>query len=121
MSTELKSHMNDMIACCGLDCAKCDAYNATINDDDEMRRKVAKIWSELNGVDITPEMINCLGCRREGVKTPFCESMCQIRICCTDKGYPACGECGEMESCQKLSMVIGNNNIALSNLKEKRY
>lgn len=25
--------MKDMIAYCGLDCEKCDAYRATINDD----------------------------------------------------------------------------------------
>ena len=113
--------MNDMIACCGLDCAKCDAYIATINDDNDLRSKVAKLWSELNNVEITPEMINCLGCRQDGVKTPFCESLCPIRTCCNGRGYPACGECAEMESCRKLSMVVGTNDTALSNLREKRY
>ena len=56
-----------MIAHCGLDCSKCDAYIATINNDDELRESVAKLWSELNGVEITPEMINCEGCRVDGV------------------------------------------------------
>ena len=35
--------MNKMIAYCGLDCEKCDAYLATINDDHELRRKTAKL------------------------------------------------------------------------------
>ena len=63
--------MNKMIAYCGLDCEKCDAYLATINDDHELRRKTAKLWAELNNAPILPEHINCQGCRAEGVKTGF--------------------------------------------------
>ena len=33
--------MDKMIAHCGLDCTKCDAYIATINNDDELRESVA--------------------------------------------------------------------------------
>ena len=62
--------MKKLIAYCGLDCEKCEAYIATKNNDNALREKVAKEWSELNGVDITPEMINCDGCRVDGVKTP---------------------------------------------------
>ena len=65
--------MNNYIACCGLDCEKCEARLATINNDNQLRAKVAKEWSELNKVEITPQMINCTGCRIEGPKTPFCQ------------------------------------------------
>ena len=41
-----------MIAYCGLDCGKCDAYLATINDDQALREK-----------------------------TVFCDSLCGIRQC----------------------------------------
>ena len=54
--------MKEMIAYCGLDCEKCDAYIATINDDQELREKTAKLWAELNNAPIFPEHINCLGC-----------------------------------------------------------
>ena len=40
--------MKKMIAYCGLDCEKCDAYIATINDNQELRKKTAKLWAELN-------------------------------------------------------------------------
>lgn len=50
--------MKKLIACCGLDCEKCQARKATINNDDELRKKVAEEWSQLNGVLITQEMIN---------------------------------------------------------------
>ena len=56
----------DYIAYCGLDCEACEAHMATVHNDDALRRKVAKEWSELNGVEITPEMINCSGCRIPG-------------------------------------------------------
>ena len=39
---------NKFIACCGLDCEKCDARLATVNDDDALRRKTAELWSKLN-------------------------------------------------------------------------
>ena len=48
--------MKDFIAYCGLDCEFCEARIATVNSDDDLRKKVAKEWTELNGVDITPEL-----------------------------------------------------------------
>ena len=58
--------MKQFIAFCGLDCEGCQVRLATVNDDDELRRKVAREWSELNKVEITPDMINCTGCRNRG-------------------------------------------------------
>lgn len=111
--------MKDFIAYCGLDCETCDARIATVNDDQAMREKVARLWSELNHVEITPDMIHCDGCRMDGAKTPYCESLCPIRQCALGKGVGTCGDCGEMESCPKVGMVIGNTPKALSNLKDK--
>ena len=111
--------MKDNIAYCGLDCEQCEAYKATMNNDDELRQKVAKEWSEWNQVDIRPEMINCLGCRADGIKTPFCESLCQIRQCALGKEYRTCGDCGELESCKKITMITGNNPDALERLRNK--
>lgn len=71
--------MKKYIAYCGLDCETCEARLATANNDEALRREVAKKWSELNGVQITPEMINCNGCRIDGVKSPYCSSLCPIR------------------------------------------
>lgn len=73
--------MKKMIAYCGLDCEKCDAYLATINDDQDLRKKTVKLWAELNNAPILPEHINCQGCRVDGIKTVFCDSICDIRQC----------------------------------------
>ncbi len=110
--------MKDLIAYCGLDCEICEARIATINDNNELREKVAKLWSELNAVEISPEMINCTGCRIDGVKTPFCDSICPIRQCALAKEYETCSECDEMETCEKVAMIFKNNPNALKNLKE---
>ena len=112
--------MRNMIAYCGLDCEKCDAYIATKNNDQALREKTAKLWSELNNAPILPEHINCEGCRIDGIKTVYCDSLCQIRQCAMKKGVTTCGDCSEMEHCPTLGAVIANNPDALKNLKEKR-
>ena len=109
--------MKIFIAFCGLDCETCQARIATIQNDDGLREKVARLWSDLNGVEITPEMINCSGCRIDGVKTPYCDSLCPIRQCALSRKVETCGDCGEMESCEKLGAITGNNADALKRLK----
>lgn len=101
--------MTEYIAFCGLDCEQCEARIATITDDNKLREKVAEEWSKLNGVEITPDMINCVGCRLTGVKFAYCQSMCQIRQCALGKNFETCGDCAEAKSCSKVSEIISNN------------
>lgn len=110
--------MKDMIAICGLDCETCDARIATMNNDDVLREKTARLWSELNGVTITAEMINCEGCRVKGAKTPFCETICPIRQCALKKEFETCGGCPDMENCETVGAIHGNNSDARIRLKE---
>ena len=109
--------MKKMIAYCGLDCEKCDAYIATVRNDQELREKTAKVWTELNQVPILPEHINCQGCRADGIKTVFCDSLCEIRQCALKKGVETCGNCGELEKCQIVGMILAGNPEARKNLK----
>jgi len=111
--------MKPFIAYCGLDCETCEARIATINNDEELRLKVAKHWSELNGIEITPEMIHCTGCRIAGVKTPYSDTLCPIRQCAKAKNLETCGKCAQMDACEKLGMITRNNEQARLNLKGK--
>lgn len=109
--------MKDMIAYCGLDCEKCDAYLATIHDDEALREKTAKLWAALNHAPILPEHINCQGCRVNGVKTVFCENLCGIRQCALKKGMVTCGDCPDLDTCQTVGAILSNNPTARENLK----
>ncbi len=110
--------MKDMIAYCGLDCEKCDAYLATINDDQALREKTAKLWAKLNNVPILPEHINCEGCRVDGMKTIYCDSLCAIRQCAVQKGVTTCGDCQSFETCWTVGTIFADAPEALENLRQ---
>lgn len=109
--------MRDLIAYCGLDCEKCDAYLATIHNDQALREKTAKLWAELNHAPILPKHINCEGCRVSGRKTVYCDHLCPIRQCAMKKGLTTCGNCPDFEECQMVGQIITNNPSARENLK----
>ena len=85
--------MNPLIACCGLDCEACDARIATITNDNALREKTAALWSKLNGVTITPDMM---------------------------KRLETCADCAQMDGCPTLERITANTPSALENLKRLR-
>ena len=52
----------------------------------------------------------------DGVKTPFCDSLCPIRKCALQKGVQTCGSCSDVCTCKTVEMIIGNNSDARWNL-----
>ena len=109
--------MEKLIACCGLDCAACEARIATMANDDALRAATAEKWKiQFGAPDISIEMINCTGCREPGVKLAHC-SQCQIRNCVASKGFQTCADCKELESCDLLKMIHQYSPDALQNLK----
>jgi hypothetical protein len=108
--------MEKLIACCGLNCAACDARIATITDDNELRIQTAEKWKAGFSADITPEMINCTGCREAGVKFAHC-SECEIRNCVQSKDFETCADCEKLENCSLLVNLHQYAPEALENLK----
>jgi len=111
--------MERMIAYCGLDCAKCEGYQASQADDDGKRAKVARDWSARYRADIRPEQINCDGCRGEGRKFSHCNN-CEIRRCGVERGVDNCARCDEY-ACEKLEaffQVAPEARAALDGLRE---
>ena len=95
--------MKRLIACCGLDCEYCDARRATVDNDDALRERTARKWSEMNDApQITAATIHCTGCRTEGVKFAYCSDLCRIRKCVSEKGLSTCGDCREVDA---LSLI----------------
>jgi len=85
---------DEMLAYCGLVCTDCNAYIAKQNDDDELRRKTAEEWSK-PGDPISPEEINCDGCKTEtGELYKWCPN-CEVRACAIEKGVETCAHCDD--------------------------
>jgi len=109
--------MQKLIACCGLNCAACDARIATIANDNELRALTAEKWKVQYGAsEITPEMINCTGCREDGVKFSHCAE-CEIRNCAKSKKLETCADCDKLENCALLINLHQFVPEALENLK----
>ena len=47
--------MKKMIAYCGLDCEKCDAYIATVQNDRQLREKISRRQSLAGGPSLQSE------------------------------------------------------------------
>jgi hypothetical protein len=115
--------MGKMIAYCGLDCAACDAYIATQNNDQALKEKTAAEWSKNFGFDFTPDMINCTSCQGSGVKVGNCYE-CGVRKCSSEKGLANCGVCGDFKDCETINgffaqMPDDYKNKLLENLGQK--
>ena len=108
--------MEKVIACCGINCASCDARIATLSNNDELRAQTAEKWKVAFNPDITPEMINCTGCREAGVKFAHCAE-CEIRNCVNSKGFETCANCEKLENCALLVNIHQYLPEALANLK----
>jgi len=109
--------MAKQIAYCGFDCATCEVRVATVNNDDVLREKIAEEWKKrYNSFDISTEMINCAGCKGEGVLNKRCE-YCEIRKCALQDNLETCAECENFEDCKFLKKVHQNVPEALENLR----
>ena len=92
--------MEKMIAYCGVECTKCQAFIATKENNDELRKKQAEEWSKQLNQTITPESINCDGCLSTGRHVSYC-SMCDIKKCCIEKKIENCAFCDDY-ACEML-------------------
>ena len=111
--------MVTLIAVCGLDCAKCDAYIATQANDLVALAAVAEKWTrEYNAPGLTAANVQCDGCMTEGRKIGNC-SECQMRLCAIDRGVANCAVCPDY-ACEKLQGFLTAVPQAKANLEAIR-
>ena len=97
--------VGEFISFCGINCAECPAYIATINNDDELRAKTAIEWSQGYNVDLKPENIDCVGCTStDGMHFAHCQQ-CDARLCGLERNLTNCGYC-EDYPCDKLDKIF---------------
>jgi hypothetical protein len=112
-----------MIACCGLECTQCDTFKATKENDDSKRKETAQKWSRMFRHDISPEQINCDGCKSTTGRNFYFCGICEIRKCCMSKGVEHCAVCKEY-ICDKLAKFIKSaprSGEALEKLRKASY
>jgi hypothetical protein len=87
---------------CGLDCRQCPGYIALKTNDNFLREKTAKEWSEKFGHDFKPSDINCVGCTiadSEGTHCGYCQ-ICAVRNCALEKKIANCNACSDFADCK---------------------
>lgn len=95
--------MDTTMSYCGLMCNECNAYKATANNDDMLRKQTAEEWSRMYGASFKAGEINCLGCKSD-VNFSYC-GICQVRACNVERNIKNCSEC-DLFSCDKLEEIL---------------
>ena len=96
---------SELVSPCGLYCGVCGIYRATVNNDEQLKEKLAKAYGD------TPDKMNCRGCRSDSVYW-YC-AVCTIKDCTKEKGYLGCHQC-DCFPCDKIEnfpVPEGKSNI----------
>jgi hypothetical protein len=111
--------MKVMIAKCGLDCAKCEAYLATQKNDQKKLQEIAENWSKQFGSAFTVESVMCDGCISLSNRLcGYCQ-ICEIRKCAFKEQVVNCAYCKDYP-CKTLNDFFGMAPLAKTNLEEIR-
>ncbi len=109
--------MSQILACCGLLCNECPTYIATINHDEELRKRTAAEWGKMFHTVIAPEQINCRGCQSE--ERFIHNDSCNIRRCNIERQQSNCGTCDTFP-CGEVKNIIDHDQKARERLEALR-
>lgn len=76
------------IGSCGSNCFQCNAFLATIEDDDDLRINYVNEM-KLQGVNIVEEEVYCFGCM-SGTRANYCLLVCPWKPCCEKQEIIRC-------------------------------
>ncbi len=88
------------VAYCGINCESCKLYKATISNNDELRKEVAKEWGDLYKRTLNLSELNCLGCKSE-IIYEACKK-CDIKDCNLKRETENCNSCEEYSTCKRI-------------------
>jgi hypothetical protein len=110
--------MSEVIAYCGLDCSKCDAFMATQAEDPERMKQIAERWTRELGTEFTAQDILCDGCQSQRI-SGWCQKICLIRPCAEKRNVETCAHCDGYQ-CEKLEKFLSDEPAAREYLEETR-
>ena len=108
-----------MYAYCGISCSDCGAYIATQKNDDALRAKTAKEWSEKFKIDVKASDMNCDGCLSNSQRLVQHCSVCDVRKCAREKKVQSCAFC-DSYPCEKLNKLFAGMPEAKKTLDAMR-
>ena len=93
-----------MLGFCGINCAECVAYKATITADEKLIQRAVDTYGE--GKGSRTDWI-CLGCQHPELRliATGC-AQCKIRACAVEHGISSCAACPDYDACEKLHPFI---------------
>lgn len=94
--------MDKKIAPCGLDCAECEAYQATQAHDKEALAEIAAKWSEQYRTELKAENVLCDGCTDQSGRNGCYSKMCSVRMCVDKRKLANCAGCRDY-GCDKIA------------------
>ena len=110
------------LAYCGLNCAECPVFIATITNDNELRQRTADEWGKnyaeyIGKKELVVEDMNCQGCQSiDGIRFIGCEN-CPIRKCSSGRYLTTCADCDEYAICAMLNGFFTTAPQAKENLE----
>ncbi len=110
--------MNDIIAYCGLDCSKCDAFMATQAEDTKRLKEIAERWTRELKTEFSAQDILCDGCCSQRI-SGWCQRICLIRPCAEQRNIRTCAHCSDYE-CEELKRFLSDEPTAKEYLEETR-
>ena len=81
---------NWVISICGLNCAKCDIYEAS-HGNEELRDEIVKWFERERNEELRSDQVSCEGCR--DLLSTHWSSECRIMLCAKDRGILYCFQC----------------------------
>jgi hypothetical protein len=112
--------MNTLIAPCGLDCAKCEAYTLTqANDLPGLEALVTRWRVEFKAPEMTVRDVTCDGCLAASGRVGGYCAICEVRKCAVGRGLQTCASCGDY-GCERLAAFWQNAPQAKDNLEGLR-
>ncbi len=111
--------MDKLLAPCGIDCAECEAYKATQENNLEDLREIAVKWTEQYRTELTPDNIKCDGCLAQTDRNGCYSKMCSVRRCATSKKVTNCANCRDY-GCDRLIEIHAVAPEAKTNLEAIR-
>jgi len=81
-----------VIAVCGLNCAKCDMYQAG-HGNEKLREEIVEWFRKERNETVKPEQVRCEGCRE--LLDRHWSPDCKMMLCAKKRGLQYCFQCEE--------------------------